>query len=100
MENPSIHHVPLAMVIQPLKGSNAVGPWLGNIAQNGAERVEGLTAEQYIYESVLDVDAFIAPICANDQPCAEPSQMQATFGDTLSQQDLADIIAYLMSFGN
>jgi mono/diheme cytochrome c family protein len=83
-----------------VEGSNIVGPWLGNIAVDGATRVEGQSADEYIYHSVLDVNAFISPICANDAPCAEPSQMRADFANVMSQQDLADIIAYLMTLSN
>jgi mono/diheme cytochrome c family protein len=80
--------------------SNPIGPWLGNIAVEGATRIEGQSAEQYIYESILYVDNFIAPVCPNDLPCVDPSQMQNTFAGTMSEQDIADIIAYLMTFGN
>jgi hypothetical protein len=48
----------------------------------------------------LNPNAFIAPLCANDAPCADPSGMPPNFGDRMSAQDLADIIAFLMSFGN
>jgi mono/diheme cytochrome c family protein len=73
---------------------------LGNIAVEGTDRIEGTSAAQYVYESILHPNDFIAPICANDLPCNDPSGMPANFGDRMSQQDLADIIAYLMSFGN
>lgn len=78
-------------------GSNPVGPWLGNIGNDAATRVEGASAAQYIYQSILDPNAFIAPTCANDQPCGSPSGMPATFGSSMSQQDMADIIAYYLT---
>lgn len=83
-----------------VEGSNAVGPWLGNIHADGATRIDGTSSEQYIYESILNPNAFIAPVCANGNPCTEPSAMPENFGDRMSLQDMADIIAFLMSFGN
>jgi cytochrome c2 len=83
-----------------VEGSNAIGPWLGSIAVEGADRIEGTDSNQYIYESILHPNDFIAPICANDAPCIEPSVMPGDFGTRMSQQDMADVIAYLLSFGN
>ncbi|HZD09916.1 MAG TPA: cytochrome c [Candidatus Binatia bacterium] len=77
------------------EGTNAVGPWLGNIAEVGAQRKEGYTAADYIYESELNPNAFIAPDCPNG-PCAEPSAMPNDFATRMTQQDLADIISYLL----
>jgi mono/diheme cytochrome c family protein len=81
------------------EGSNAIGPWLGNIHQEGATRIDGISSEQYIYESILNPNDFIAPVCVNGNPCSE-GVMPADFGDRMSLQDMADLIAYLMSFGN
>jgi mono/diheme cytochrome c family protein len=78
-------------------GSNAVGPWLGNIANDAATRIEGMSAEDYIFDSILHVDNFIAPICARDQPCTSPSAMPSTFGQQLSLEDMANLIAYYMT---
>ncbi|MGH2538433.1 MAG: c-type cytochrome [Candidatus Promineifilaceae bacterium] len=77
--------------------SNPVGPWLGNIANVAATRVEGASAEQYIYASILNPNNFIAPICARGQPCGEPSAMPLEFGEDMSLQDMADIVAYYMT---
>lgn len=83
-----------------VEGSNAVGPWLGTIADEGGSRIEGTDADQYIYESILHPNDFIAPICANGNPCGEPSAMPMTFANDMSEQEMADVITYLMSFGN
>ena len=78
-------------------GSNAVGPWLGNIGNEAGDRVEGLSAEQYIYESILEPGNFIASGCpAGDCPNAMPP----TFGNSLSEQEMADLIAYYMTLTN
>ncbi|HIE56418.1 MAG TPA: hypothetical protein EYP90_14805, partial [Chromatiaceae bacterium] len=73
-------------------GSAAVGPWLGDIAETGATRVPGQSAEDYVYESILDPNAFIAPDCPAG-PCVDPSAMPGDFAFRLSTnpQDMADI---------
>ena len=79
-------------------GSNQSGPWLGDIAEIGATRVEGQTAAQYVYISILDPNAFIAPDCPNG-PCITPSAMLKDFGSRMSTntpQDMADLLAYLL----
>jgi mono/diheme cytochrome c family protein len=77
------------------EGTNAVGPWLGNIATNGATREPDYTAADYVYESILHPNAFIAPDCPNG-PCPEPSAMPANFGERMSLQDMADIMSYVL----
>ncbi len=79
------------------EGSNAVGPWLGDIAETGATRVEGQSAMEYVYHSILDPNAFIAPDCPTG-PCTDPSLMPGDFAFRMSTnpQDMADILSYLM----
>lgn len=81
-------------------GTNVVGPHLGDIGVVGGERVEGQSAADYIYESILDPNAFIAPICANDLPCTAPSSMPPNFGQRMTEQDMADVIEYLLQQTN
>ncbi|HET6442991.1 MAG TPA: c-type cytochrome [candidate division Zixibacteria bacterium] len=73
-----------------------VGPHLGNIANAAAEREPGKSAEQYIYESILDPNKFIVEECPLG-PCNEPSQMRLDFGTVLNEQAMADLIAYYMT---
>jgi mono/diheme cytochrome c family protein len=77
----------------------AVGPELTDIATVGATRVEGQTADQYIYHSILFPSDFIAPDCPNGPCTGPPSAMTANFPDRMatSPQDMADIMAYLMN---
>lgn len=75
--------------------SNRVGPHLAGIGSAGADRIEGLAADQYIYESILDPGAFIAPECRGGQPCAEPSAMPE-YASLMSLQDVADLLSYLL----
>ncbi len=79
------------------EGSAAVGPWLGDIAEIAATRVPGMSAEDYLYHSILDPNAFIAPDCPAG-PCTDPSLMPGDFAFRMSTnpQDMADILSYLM----
>lgn len=77
----------------------AVGPNLSNIGNDAADRVEGMSAEQYIYESILDPNAFIAPDCPTG-PCIEPSQMRLDYANVFDEQGMADLIAYYLTLTN
>lgn len=74
-----------------------VGPSLANIAEEGGTRVEGMSAEQYVYHSILYPNDHIAPDCPTGE-CTEPSLMPNTFAATMGNnpQDMADILAYLL----
>ena len=78
-------------------GSAAVGPWMGNLAEIGGDRVPGQDALQYTYESILYPDAYIVPDCPTG-PCASPSSMPGNFGARMGEnpQDMADIISYIL----
>lgn len=80
------------------ESSATIGPWLGNIEEVGAERRDGYTAADYVYESILHPNAFISPDCPTG-PCGDPSGMPPDFGQRMTQQDMADVIAYLLGTG-
>jgi mono/diheme cytochrome c family protein len=73
-----------------------IGPALVNFSRVGATRVVGMSAAQYAYESLLNPGAFIAPECAGQGPCAQTSTMPL-YGETLSPQEMADLISYLVN---
>jgi len=73
-----------------------VGPHLGNIANVAAERVPGTSAEQYIYESILEPNKHMVEECPMG-PCPVPSQMRADYPTVLNEQSMADLIAYYMT---
>ena len=75
--------------------TNNVGPHLAGMGPAAALRVSGKSAAQYLYESILDPNAYIALQCKNHR-CEDPSAMPP-FGEFLGTQDMADIIAYLLS---
>ena len=80
----------------PAANHLGTGPHLGDIATVAADRVPGVSAEQYIYESILDPNQFIVEECPLG-PCIEPSQMRLDYPSVLSEQAMADLIAYYMT---
>jgi hypothetical protein len=75
--------------------SNNVGPHLGQIGTQAATRIEGMDAAQYIYESILAPNAFIAPECKDGLPCQEPSAMPE-YASLMTLQDFADLVTLLL----
>ncbi len=70
-----------------------LAPWLGEMASSAASRQPGYTAEQYLFEALVDPDAFIAPQC----PIGACSGGLMPYYSQLSNQQLADLIAYLLA---
>ncbi len=75
--------------------TGAVGPELTNIATAAATRIDGYSAEEYIRESILDPEAFIAPDCPTG-PCA-PGLMPADFSEKITPEALENLILFLMA---
>ena len=75
--------------------SNNVGPHLGQIAAVAGDRIAGMRAEQYIYLSIIEPGAFIAPECKGGVPCDEPSAMPE-YSSLIDLQDAADLLGYLL----
>jgi cytochrome c2 len=67
-----------------------VGPSLAGVASRAATRKPGYAPDLYLYESITNPNAYLVP-------GFQPDLMPKTFADTLSPQDLADIIAFLMT---
>ena len=76
------------------------GPWQGHLAEEAGTRIEGMSGQQYVYESVLYPNNYIVEQCPTG-PCNTPSAMAsnnfyARMGDTAEKpQDLVDIMTYL-----
>ncbi len=77
-------------------GEIIVGPSLAGVAGRAGTRVAGKTAEQYIRESIQNPNAFIVPDDPKFQANGK-SVMPEKLGDQMSAQDLADVIAYLLT---
>lgn len=75
-------------------GSNNVGPHLGSIGREASTRVEGLSGAQYIYDSILEPSAQIAPDCGG-KPCPEPTAMPE-YASLMTVQEAADLLAFLL----
>lgn len=65
----------------------AIGPALGGIALHAGERMPDITAEQYLRESITNPQAYIA---GGFRPI-----MYADYALHYSDQDIADLVAYL-----
>ena len=63
-----------------------IGPGLAGVLQRAATRVEGMSAEAYIEQSIRDPGAFVVTDFSNVMP--------TTFG-SLPDSDIQDLIAYL-----
>ncbi|MBX3063763.1 MAG: cytochrome c [Anaerolineae bacterium] len=70
-------------------GGFALGPVMSGIAERAATRVEGLTAEQYLHQSIVDPAAHVV---SGYRPIMYPG-----YAKVLSEQDIADVIAYLLT---
>ena len=67
-----------------------IGPSFYGIADRAGNRVTGLTAEEYLRQSIIEPNAFIVP--------GYPSgQMIQNFGDILTEEQINDLIAFLMT---
>lgn len=68
----------------------AVAPSWYNIANVAITRKEGMGPAAYLYESIVDPNAYVVEGYS-------AGIMPPNFGETLSPQDLADIVAYLLT---
>jgi mono/diheme cytochrome c family protein len=75
----------------------AVGPALENIEEVGATRITGMTATQYVYESILHPSDFITPDCPNGPCTGPPSAMPANFAGRMAPtpEHMTDLLTYL-----
>ncbi|HNB35970.1 MAG TPA: hydrogenase iron-sulfur subunit [Anaerolineales bacterium] len=72
------------------KDERIIGPSFYGIATRAGERVPGLTAEEYLYQSIVDPNAYVVS--------GYPSgQMIQNFGTLLTEEEIQDIIAFLMT---
>ena len=67
----------------------ALGPNLTEIATTAATRVDGVEAEDYIRKSITDPESFVVP--------GFSVQMYTGYGESLSDGEIADLVAFLLS---
>lgn len=65
------------------------GPALAGIATRAGERIEGMTAEEYLHASIVDPGSFVTSGYRNS--------MFRDFGTTLTEEQIDDVVAYLMT---
>jgi mono/diheme cytochrome c family protein len=70
-------------------GPFALGPVMTGISERAGSRVEGMSAADYLHQSILNPGDYIVP---GFRPVMPP-----TYGENLTEQDIEDIIAYLMT---
>jgi len=67
-----------------------VGPTWHDLAKTAATRVAGQTAAEYLYSSILDPNAYVVK-------GYQPNVMIQGYSQTLREQDIADIVSYLLT---
>lgn len=71
------------------RGESAVGPLFVGIAERAATRRPPMPADAYIYESIIHPGAYVVEGYQN--------VMLPDIGDRISDQELADILVYLLT---
>ncbi len=71
-------------------GAVIVGPSLAGLANRAGDKVEGLDARGYIEQSIVEPGAYINEGFQN--------QMPDTYKNSLTEEDLNALVAYLMTF--
>jgi cytochrome c553 len=72
------------------EGTEENAPFTAGTATRAATRVAGMSAEEYIRESILTPNAYVVE-------GFQEGDMYQTFGEELSEQEIADLIAYLLT---
>jgi cytochrome c2 len=67
-----------------------VGPSFAGIATRAATRVPGLSAEDYLRQSILEPNAYVV----EGFPAG---QMLQNFGDLLTEEDIDNLVAFLLT---
>ncbi len=71
-------------------GVRLVGPSLAGVATRAAQRVPGLSAEEYLYQSIVDPDAYVVP----GYPAGT---MPPDAQERLTEEQIQDLVAFLLT---
>lgn len=71
-------------------GERLVGPSLSGVATRAAIRKPDYSAEMYLHESIVNTNAYVVE-------GFHDSIMPESYANRLTQQELADLVAYLMT---
>ncbi len=80
------HNLNLTQANDP--GQN--GPNMADLYERAASRVDDLTAEEYVYQSIVDPRAFAVPTYE------DVGQMPQTYAEKLSEDELRALVAWLL----
>lgn len=80
-------------------GKALVGPSMAGIATRAATTVSGQSAEDYLHESIVNTNAFLAKGCNASDPEAQcvAGIMPQDWPQKLSAQEIDDLVAYLLT---
>lgn len=85
----SIHGAPACSSCHQLNAETLTGPGMAGFAERAEARVEGETAAEYTLNSILHPSQFVVSGFSN--------LMYAGYSRKLSEQNLADLIAFLFA---
>lgn len=85
----SIDGLPSCVECHALSQQDGTGPGLAGYGDMAAERVEGQSAFEYTYHAIVNPADYLTPGFRN--------LMYQQYGSRLSAQQIADLIAYLLS---
>lgn len=71
-------------------GVTLVGPSLANMGSEAGTRVSGMSAEEYLRQAIVEPDAHVLEGFS-------PGIMPSTYGTQLSEQQINDLVAYLLT---
>lgn len=71
------------------EGTYSLGPVMAGISERAGNRVEGLSEADYLQQSIMEPTAFIV---SGYRPIMFPA-----YAEHLSEQDLRDVIAFLLT---
>lgn len=69
---------------------DGTGPSLGTLTRDAASRVEGLSADEYIYQSITDPTAYVVD--------GYTPVMPTDFAERLSEQEIRDLVVFVRDF--
>lgn len=87
--NESITGAPTCASCHLLTEARLTGPGMAGFKAHAGARVAGLSAEDYTVQSIVRPAAYIVD--------GYPNSMYANYADRLSKQQIADLVAYLLT---
>jgi mono/diheme cytochrome c family protein len=87
--NQGVGDAPPCAACHRTDSSALVGPGLGGLSARAGSRVSGLSARDYVYQSIVSPARYLVSGYTN--------VMYSSYGEKLSPQDIADVMAYVLS---